>query len=284
VRLLSNPMVARMLLALFVSGFVCLAAIVLVRVLRRRLTSAEALEDTHPDAEQFPLETFQAVIQDLKLQKHELLSAQQAERRRAKTAENISAAVLSHLASGVMFFSQNGLVRQANGAAKNILGFASPVGMSASEIFRDAVSVSDPRSNLAEVVQSSLRQHIPELRLQAHYVTPVGARRILEISLTAVRSASQEVLGAACLINDQTEAELMQKQQQLRGEMSAEMALALRTSLATISGYAQQLSTGRDLAQTQQLASDIISEAAHLNDTIGGFLVGTKAATSSAGA
>ena len=220
-RLLSNPMVARMLLALFVSGFACLAAIVLVCVLRRKLTSDEALEDMHPDAEQFPLHTFQAVIQDLKLQKHELLSAQQAERRRAKTAENISAAVLSHLASGVMFFSQNGLVRQANGAAKNILGFASPVGMSADEIFRDAVSVSDPRSKLSEVVRSSLQQQLPELRLRAHYVTPVGARRILEFSLTAVRSASQEVLGAACLINDQTEAELMQKQQQLRGEMSA---------------------------------------------------------------
>ncbi len=282
-RLLSNPMVARILLALLVSGFACLAAIVLVRVLRRKLTSGEALEGTHLDAEQFPLETFQAVIQDLKLQKHELLSAQQAERRRAKTAENISAAVLSHLASGVMFFSQNGLVRQANGAAKNILGFASPVGMSASEIFRDAVSVSDPRSKLAEVVRSSLQQQIPELSLQVHYVTPVGARRILEISLTAVRSASHEVLGAACLINDQTEAEQIQKQQQLRGEMSAEMALALRTSLATISGYAQQLSSGRDV-ETRQLASDIISEAAHLNDTLGGFLVGTKAATSSVGA
>ena len=36
------------------------------------------------------------------------------ERRRAKTSENISAAVLSNLSSGVVFFTPNGLVRQAN--------------------------------------------------------------------------------------------------------------------------------------------------------------------------
>jgi len=284
VNFLANPLVPRMLLALFGSALLCLTAFIAVRVLRRNLTKNDPLRESHPDQEQFPLHTFQAVIQDLKLQKHELLTAQQAEKRRAKTAENISAAVLSHLASGVMFFGQNGLVRQANGAAKNILGFASPVGMSAAEIFRSAAVVSEPQGMLAQILQSSLQQRVPEQTLKVEYLTPAAQRRELEITLTSVRSATDEVLGAACLINDRTEAELSRKEQELRGEMSAEMALALRSSLNTISGYAQQLSTGRDPERTRQLASDIISEAAHLNETLGGFLVGTNAMTNSAGA
>ena len=83
------------------------------------------------------------------------------ERRRAKTSENISAAVLSNLSSGVLFFTPNGLVRQANASAKQILGFASPAGMSAAEIFRDAelISASDGAyANLAEAVTASLRE------------------------------------------------------------------------------------------------------------------------------
>jgi signal transduction histidine kinase len=60
--------------------------------------------------------------------------------------------------------------------------------------------------------------------------------------------------------------------------MSAEMALALRTSLTTISGYAQQLAASRDAELARQLATDIASEAAHLDRTIGGFLAGAKAA------
>ena len=49
-----------------------------------------------------------------------------------------------------------------------------------------------------------------------------------------------------CLINDLSELEMIRKQQDLHGELSAEMALQLRVSLATIAGYAQQLASNRD--------------------------------------
>ena len=50
------------------------------------------------------------------------------------------------------------------------------------------------------------------------------------------------------------------------------MALALRTSLTTISGYAQQLASNRDPELAQQLAADIANEAAQLDRNLGGFL------------
>jgi signal transduction histidine kinase len=66
------------------------------------------------------------------------------------------------------------------------------------------------------------------------------------------------------------------------------MALQLRTSLATISGYAQQLANNRDPQLAEQLAVDIAQEAAQLDRSIGGFLTTktapkAKAASAAAG-
>jgi PAS domain-containing protein len=285
VKVLSNPMAVRMAIVLFIMGFAFWVSTFLLRRMRRLLTEESFAIDSAPELEQFPMHTYNAVIQQLKQQKHELLSVQQVERRRAKTSENISAAVLSNLSSGVLFLTTNGLVRTANAAAKSILGFASPVGMSVSEIFREARLSSSPFSpeTLAAAVQASLRD--PNLRTQgasrrteAEYLSPAGEQRILEITISPVYSPSGEILGAACLITDKTEFALIQRLQELRGEMSGEMALALRNSLATISSYAQQLAVSRDPTLVRQLAVDIVSEAADLDHTIGGFLAGARAA------
>jgi PAS domain-containing protein len=287
VRMLSNPIVVRMAVVLFVSAFGLWVATLLLRHMRRILTEESFAVDSVPELDQFPMHTYNAVIQQLKQQKHELLSVQQVERRRAKTSENISAAVLSNLSSGVLFLTTNGLVRTANAAAKSILGFASPVGMSVSEIFRDARLSSSlslgSQETLAAAVQASLRE--PGLRTQGllrsvevDYNTPAGDRRILEITISPLPTPSGETLGAACLITDKTEFATIQRLQELRGEMSAEMALALRSSLATISSYAQQVAVSSDPTLVRQLAVDIVSEAADLDHTIGGFLTGAKAA------
>jgi nitrogen fixation/metabolism regulation signal transduction histidine kinase len=122
VKMLSNPVVLRMGVVLFVMGFAFWLATLLLRRMRRLLTEESFAIDSAPELEQFPMHTYNAVIQQLKQQKHELLSEQQVERRRAKTSENISAAVLSNLSSGVLFLTANGLVRTANVAAKSILG------------------------------------------------------------------------------------------------------------------------------------------------------------------
>lgn len=284
-KLLSNPMTVRMAIVLFVMAFGFWLATVLLRRMRRILTEESFAVDAAPEIEQFPMHTYNAVIQQLKQQKHELLSLQQVERRRAKTSENISAAVLSNLSSGVLFLTTNGLVRTANAAAKNILGFASPMGMSVSEIFRGATvnpasGLESPgsRETLAAALQARLRQENASRRMEADYVTPGGEERILEVTISPVFAPSGETLGAACLITDKTEFALIRRLQEVRGEMSGEMALALRNSVATISSYAQQLAVSRDAALVRQLAVDIVSEAADLDRTIGGFLAGGKSA------
>ncbi len=283
-RLATNPIVLRMVLVFAAAGFAFIVGLLMIRRMRRSISEEGSFSDTPSSvsvSESFPLHTYHAVIQQLKQQKHELQSLQLLERRRAKTSENISAAVLSNLSSGVLFFTPNGLVRQANASAKQILGFASPAGMSAAEIFREAklISASDGAfANLAEAVNVSLREKTRFQRLEARYRTPSGEERTLDITVSSVHAPDSEVLGAACLINDRTEVTEIRREQELRGEMSGEMALGLRNSLTTIAGYAQQLAASRDPELARQLASDIAAEAAHLDRTIGGFLASARAA------
>jgi PAS domain S-box-containing protein len=282
VKVLANPLVWRMVMGLAGAAFLFVMGIVLMRRVRRELTSEErSLHQSSPaSAESFPLHTYHAVIQQLKQQKHELTTTQQAERRRAKATENISVAVLSNLSSGVLFFDKNGLVRQANYAARNILGFASPAGMTADEVFREAQvrSPSGQAATLAQIVRSTLNEGKPLRQMQTEYRTPSGEERALEVTVSPVPAADGSLLGAACLISDLTPIAQIRRQQELRGEMSAEMALALRTSLVTISGYAQQLAQNRDPEVARQLAADIAAESAHLDRTIGGFLAEAKVA------
>lgn len=285
-KVITNPMFLKVVLVLFASGFAFIMAVLLMRRIRKSLAEDFSLPETAPSADQLPLHTYHAVIQQLKQQKHELLALQQAEHRRAKTSESISASVLSNLSSGVLFFGTNGLVRQANQAAKNILGIASPSGMDAEEIFRNTSVGPSPGAesqSVAAGVKATLTQGTPLRKIEADYMTPAGERRVLEVTASRVPASDGGTLGAACLINDQTAIADIRRQIELRGELSAEMALALRNSLVTISGYAQQLAQNRDPDLAKQLAADIAAEAKHLDHTIGAFLVDKKARTATAG-
>jgi nitrogen fixation/metabolism regulation signal transduction histidine kinase len=286
VRLLANPIVLRMLLVFVATASAFALGAFLIRRMRRTLDTDSSLTPDAPSAEALPLHAYNAVIQELKQQKHELQSEQVVERRRAKTSESINAAVLSNLSSGVMFLTPDGLVRQANASAKRILGFASPVGVRVSEIFREAAAVpssAEPGQNIAGAIESGLREKAPFLRMTAQYTSPVGTQRLLEITVTAVHAPGGEGLGAACLINDQSDLAQMRRQQELQREMAAEMALGLRNSLTTISGYAQQIATSHDPQVSQRLAEDIAEEAAQVSRTIGGFLIGDRAMSAAAG-
>jgi nitrogen fixation/metabolism regulation signal transduction histidine kinase len=282
VKLLTNPIFLKMALVLFASGFAFVMAALMMRRVRKRLGEQDSLPSIAATVEQLPLHAYHAVIQQLKQQKHELSTMRDAEQRRAKSSESISAAVLSNLSSGVLFFGPNGLVRQANHAAKSILGIGSPAGMDAETIFRQTslirASGTVTPQTLAAGVQAVLRDGAPLETVEAEHLTPTGERRVVEVVASRVASADGTPLGVACLINNRTELAEIRRQIELRGEMSAEMALALRNSLITISGYAQQLAQNHDPELARQLAADIAAEANHLDHTIGGFLAESKKA------
>jgi nitrogen fixation/metabolism regulation signal transduction histidine kinase len=258
----------------------------LIRRLRKKITEESDLSDgAGHSIDSLPLHLYNTVIQQLKQQKHELQVQSQAEQQRARTTENFSQIVLSNLSCGVLVFGSNGLVKTANPAAKSILGFASTTGMSAENIFRAAAVHSpgltravfpdetpDAPVRLVDEIHTVLREGSKRRQIEADYECPAGEKRYLRMTISRVPAVDGGLLGVACVINDLSELEHIRQQQELHGEISAEMALQLRSSLTTISGFAQQLANNRDPELAKDLATDIAQEAAQLDRTIGGFL------------
>jgi len=154
-----------------------------------------------------PVQLYSTVIQQLKQQKHELQVQTLTEQRRARTTENFSQTVLSNLPSGVLVFGLNGLVKQANPAAKEILGFRSLSGMSAENIFRDAAVCPQDSSavhsdglaslpvRLAEEFHAVLHEGSQRRQLEAEYTTPTGERLHLAVTVSAVPAVDGSLLG-----------------------------------------------------------------------------------------
>ena len=283
-KLLLNPMVLRMsvLLLMAVATFV-LGAFVIHR-LRRNLGAAPESPTQAPlPSDGLPVHAYHAVIQQLKQQKHELTAQQLADRRRAKAADTISATVLANLSCGVLFFNTSGLVRQANSAARKLLGFASPVGMNAAELFRTAKIRPEPNgaggtTSMEETLAPALSGQSAVRGLITEYATPEGGELVLELTASPVLAADASWLGTTFVINDKTEIEQIRHEGQMHREISSELALALRNSLATIAGNAQQLAQSRDPERARELADDIAKEAATLDRTTVRFLAGAKTA------
>jgi PAS domain-containing protein len=285
-----NPVLLRMAIVLFAGTFAFLIGVIFVRALRKKISEeADLTGQTSATSDALPMHLYNTVIQQLKQQKHELHVQSKAEQQKARITETFSQAVLSNLSSGVLVFGPNGLVKSANPAAKQILGFASTTGMSAKDIFRGAVVNSNPGVEpsdavlLSDEVEAVLREGSGRRQRDAEYATPAGAKRFVGITVSPVLAEDGALLGVACLINDLSEGERVRREKELHAELSAEKALHLRSSLATISGCAQQLARSRDVDLARQLASDIAHEAEQLDRAIGGFLREGQTAAAGAG-
>ena len=134
---------------------------------------------------------------------------------------------------------------------------------------------------VADEVLAVLHEGIKKRQVEADYETPGGDKRFLSMTISQVLAVDGSLLGVTCLINDLSELANIRRQQELQGEISAEMALQLRTSLTTISGFAQQLANNRDPEMAEEIATDIAHEAAQLDRTIGGFLTAKRATAGS---
>ncbi len=282
-KLLLNPMVLRlgMLLLITIAAFV-VGAIAIRRTRKSLVGETDSFAQSPLAAEGLPIHSYHAVIQQLKQQKHELTALQLAARRKAKASDTLSATVLANLSCGVLFFNASGLVRQANSMARQLLGFASPVGMRASELFRTATvreSSAEGASNVEESVAPAVRGESVVSGLVLDYIDPEGICRVLDLTVSPVLAEDASIMGTTFVLTDRTEISRIRHDQEMQKEVSAEMALGLRSSLTTIAGYAQQLAHSRDAGLARQLADDIAKEAAQLDRTIGSFLAGAKAAT-----
>lgn len=289
--LLMNPMVLRMGLLMFV-GIVAFG-LGLFAIRRLRMSLVEQPDTLNPApmaAEGLPVHAYHAVIQQLKQQKHELTTQQLSDRRKAKASDTLSTTILSNLSCGVLFFNTSGLVRQVNPAARTLLEFASPVGMNAADLFSTATLRPENNASASGLaLDATVEQALaPALSgksvvrgLLLNYFTRNGESRVLEVTASPVLAENASLMGTTLVVTDKTDIERIRHDQKMHQETSSELALGLRDSLTTISGYAQQLACSRDPELAHQLADSIAHEAVQLDRTIGGFLGGARAATTS---
>jgi nitrogen-specific signal transduction histidine kinase len=284
---LVNPMILRMGLLLFAAMAAFGLGLFTIRRLRKNLVpEPESLNYAPLAAEGLPVHAYHAVIQQLKQQKHELTAQQLSERRKARASDTLGSTILSNLSCGVLFFNTSGLVRQANAAARKLLGFASPVGLRAADLFRTATlrpenNSSGSESSVEQALAPALAGKSTVRGLVVNYFTRDGESHVLELTASPVLSEDASLMGTTLVLTDKTDIERIRHDQKMRQEISLELALELRNSLTTIAGYAQQLARSRDSELARQLADGIAHEAAQLDRTIGSFLGGARAATTS---
>jgi PAS domain-containing protein len=291
VNLLTNPMVLRMALLMFAAMVAFGLGLFAMRRLRKSLLSeTDSLNYDHAPlaAEGLPVHAYHAVIQQLKQQKHELATQQLAERRKAKASDTLSSTILSNLSCGVLFLNTSGLVRQANSAARTLLGFAAPVGLQSADLFRTATlrpEVNSPASMSQPTVDEALAPALAGKSvirgLVLNYFARDGSSHVLELNASPVMTEDGSLMGTTLVLTDKTDIERIRHDQKVHQELSSELAFGLRDSLTTIAGYAQQLACSRDQELARQLADSIAREAARLDRTIGSFLGGAQAATAS---
>ncbi|MEO6119190.1 MAG: ATP-binding protein [Terriglobales bacterium] len=306
-RLLSNPEFMKIALTTVIGTFLFVLILVIGYIFYRRLKD-EVRGDLLPDSptrisennSAFSLAAYEGVIRRLKDQEKELERLRKSERERAFESASMSEAVLSNLGSGVLLFSPAGLVRQANPAARNLLGYASPTGLHARDVFRGASEVRLPvlppgdasllplsghvgAQCLVTTVEQSMKLGQSFRRLEADYAAPDGKQRVLGVTISPVSGVTGEILGAAVLVSDLTEITHLSRQVRLRenmaslGEMSAGIAHEFKNSLATISGYAQMLHAedvahAASPAEAPQFAGKIAAETASLSRIVNDFL------------
>jgi PAS domain-containing protein len=283
VKVLLNPVIVRGLLVLL-AGMAAFAigAVVIHRYRKGLAEESDSLSQSPLAAEGLPVHAYHAVIQQLKQQKHELTAQQLSERRKARASDALSAVVFANLPCGVLFFNTSGLLRQANPAARRLLGFASPIGMGLGDLFHSAIlrdagsSQTQPGGSLLDAISPALTGQSVVRGLIFDFATPEGAQRTMELTASPVLGEDTRPLGTTVVLTDKTEIGCIHKDQEAHRELAGEMALALRTSLATICGYAQQLAKSRDPEMAGQLAADISTEAAQLDHRLGTFLTGAK--------
>jgi signal transduction histidine kinase len=286
VKLLTNPLVMKMIITFFFAALAFLGGVLLIRYLRRSIREESELGESSPpvEAAAFEAAAYRGVIQRLKEQERELERLHQIERQRAAKSENVSEAVISNLSSGVVLFDSAGLVKQANPAARSILGYASAFGLHARDLFRGAgpVRSDGPAAGTPETVpaavEAALREGRSFRRLEADYVSPAQQARVLGVTLSPVKGRDGSSLGAACLVSDLTEIADLSRQMRLKenlaslGEMSAGIAHEFKNSLATVSGYAQMLAGEERPEVVREFAAKIARETDALTRIVTDFL------------
>jgi len=193
VKLLTNPLGMRIIGAAVVAILAMLLFAVALRLLRRMVESSSTTRRDEGGDSGLAMMAYQGVIERLKQQEKELATLRGNERQQASAAEKLNSAILSAIPCGVVVLNRMGIVQLANPAARSILGYASPLGFHARDLFRGISSADGPSGPeallqaLAGCWQSSPQSDQDQVETKSRcdfaYNTPSGESRHIAVAL-----------------------------------------------------------------------------------------------------
>ncbi|MDQ1556950.1 MAG: hypothetical protein QOD32_10 [Pyrinomonadaceae bacterium] len=251
----------------------------LVRPYRRLVGEAErapvaARPEGARDETEFVLETFQAVVAQLRAQQRELeqLSAQAS--ARAASAEMFNERVVASVPSGLVAFDARGIATIINPPARALLETGADA---AGQHLKTLLRLSP---ELTGLVERCLQTGELYRREEVSATTGDGRARRLGVTVAPVdpQPASGAARGALCLLTDITEVAQLREAVALKrnleslGEMSAGLAHEFKNALATLHGYAQLLQNLELDERGRGAASALLQEVRNLTQMVTAFL------------
>jgi PAS domain-containing protein len=284
--LLRNPLLVKMALLAFFCVLLFLAGIVFIRKLRRNIESESKSPLLPESGAGLSLATYNSLAGRLRDKEKELRELREQYQADSVMASGIQETVLGNLSCGVVFFDRTGLLRQANRAAKSLLGYSSPFSFHIRDLFRGVSRLrwretgeeAQSAAPLNQALQKTLRSGTAFPRMRVDYRSPGGQKRVLGLSAFPVQRKNGEILGVSCLIDDLTEiAELSQEVHRSEnlaslGEISAGLIHDFKKSLDTVRTQAQSLLQDRTDPATHVCAGKIVAEIESLSRIADEFL------------
>ncbi|HEY7546244.1 MAG TPA: ATP-binding protein, partial [Blastocatellia bacterium] len=221
----------------------------------RRLVKAAHDSPVHPSTarseSEFVVETFQALIEQLKEKEKELEQLHAMERNRAERSERFSERLIANIPTGLVSVNARGAITSVNARATEILGLShSDTGPLAVASVKESIggdyrAVFHSAPKMVDLISQCLSEKVSFRREVVEVDYPDGRVRYLGLSISPISDAGSNLEGALCLMTDLTEVielrERMKLQENLAnlGEMAAGLAHEFKNSLATIQGYIQ---------------------------------------------
>ncbi|MFL6209139.1 MAG: sensor histidine kinase [Pyrinomonadaceae bacterium] len=249
----------------------------LLRPYRQLIGEAErapiaARPDGPRDETEFVLETFQAVVAQLRAQQRELEALSARASARAVSAEQFSEHIIASVPSGLVAFDAQGRATVVNAPARVLLDVdGAAEGQSVQTLLHAA-------PDLADLVERCLQTGELYRREEVTAANANGARRLGTTVAPINPQPGAGARGALCLLTDITEVAQLREALALKrnleslGEMSAGLAHEFKNALAALHGYTQLLQKLELDERGRTAAAALLHEVRSLTELVTSFL------------
>ncbi len=226
----------------------------------------------------FVLNTFEGLIQELKIKEEELERLKKEAEDRAKHIESYNENILQSVPSGVLTFNQEKTITTFNTSAGRILNLDPKMALQQSY-----QGIFEKNPKLVRVLDRTLEEERDMLRQDCAIEFPDGKKVWLGLSTSLLRDRENKMIGATLVFTDLTEKKMLEEQVELKkrlvmmGEMSAWVAHEFRSYMGTILGFSRLLGKKLEVSDPgQSMIQSIADELSSMEHLISELLSYSK--------